>query len=475
VSTARTHPRRPIAGRPAAALPRAASDAYLHRKAADGLNARAIELFRDGKLDAAVEAWRAAVRIADDGRYRVNLCAALCALGDFAAAADEGRAAARLAPRRPESWDNLGVALKELADYDASIAAHREAVRLDPSAAAAVGNLATALTAAGRLAEAADACDELLRVGGDPTAARFGRGLARLAMGDFKGGWADFELRLDRPACLARQIPGVPRWDGSPIAGTLLLNALTDGSGDAIQCARWIPAARRRCGRTLVLCEGVLARLMADVAGVDAVVCDPKRVGAIECQTSVHGLPAVLGGLEPDASMVPYLRPREEIADRWATALAGLPGCKVGVLWQGDPSHSNDRRRSFRLKELAPLAAVPGVSLVSLQRGRGAEQLDAIDFRVHELGLDFAVCDLAESAAVLDQLDLVIGPDTGMMHLAGALGVPAWIALASPAPDWRWLRDRDDSPWYPSVRLFRQATPGDWPDVFRRMAAALGG
>ena len=148
------------------------------------------------------------------------------------------------------------------------------------------------------------------------------------------------------------------------------------------------------------------------------------------------------------------------------------PGFRVGVCWAGNPSHRQDVFRSFRLAELAPLAEFPGVSLVSLQKGQGTEQLSDVSFPVVDLGPEYAAGDWLDTAAVVSQLDLVVTPDTALAHLAGALGKPVWTALSRPA-EWRWMRDRDDSPWYPTMRLFRQDKLGEWGPVFRRMEEAL--
>jgi hypothetical protein len=172
---------------------------------------------------------------------------------------------------------------------------------------------------------------------------------------------------------------------------------------------------------------------------------------------------------------VPYLLADPERVARWRQRLAGVPGFRVGINWQGNPRHDRQRRRAVPLEKFAALAAVPGVSLVALQKGAGAEQLAGCPFPVHRLeGLDAAGGAFLDTAAVACCLDLVVTSDTAVAHLAGALGVPTWVALPH-APDWRWLLGRDDTPWYPTMRLFRQETPGDWTGVFARLAEALRG
>lgn len=440
----------------------------------DAHNSRGIALFGHGRLREAIAEWQAASRLDPfDFRFHVNIGAALHTLRNDAEAATVLREAIRLNPASAEAHDNLGVSLKELDDFDGSIAAHREAIRLRPGAISMRRNLAATLDAAGRATEAAAVYGKILQVHPDDIEAAIGRGITRLTLGD-PGGWSDFDRRHDRPESLVRQIPDIPRWRGEEIPGTLLLNALLDGYGDAIQGIRFAAEVRRRVGSTVVLCDPPLAALMGRCPGVDRVVTDRAELPAIDAQASILSLAAIIG-VHDAVQTSRYLSADPTSIERWRPALAAIQGLKVGVVWQGSPSHVNDRRRSFRLADVAPLAEIPGVSLVSLQRGVGADQIAGSGFPIADLGPTFAAADMIEAAGVIENLDLVIAADTGLAHLAGALGTPSWMALAAPSPDWRWMRDRDDSPWYPTMRLFRQDHPGDWAGVFHRMAHSLGG
>jgi hypothetical protein len=169
---------------------------------------------------------------------------------------------------------------------------------------------------------------------------------------------------------------------------------------------------------------------------------------------------------------VPYLDAEPQLVAAWRRRLGSYPGFKVGIAWQGNPNHRRDRLRSSPLVQFAPLARVPGVHLLSLQKGAGCEQLPALQGRFPVTDLGSRLDDFLDTAAVMKSLDLVISVDTAIAHLAGALGVPVWVALPF-APDWRWLLDREDSPWYPTMRLLRQTRPGRWEDVFHRIAEAL--
>ncbi len=225
----------------------------------------------------------------------------------------------------------------------------------------------------------------------------------------------------------------------------------------------------------VLLCRPAEARLLGRCRGIDRVATDPGDLSPAAAQATVLGLAAALG-VTPETMRggEPYLSPDSETTGRWRGSVgAARGGFRVGVCWQGHPRHAADARRSFRLEHLAPLAAVPSVALVSLQKGPGCEQLAASGFPVVDLGFEYQVGDWLHTAAIISQLDLVISPDSSVAHCAGGLGRPTWIALSHCA-EWRWLLDRDDSPWYSSARLFRQATRGDWVGVFQRMADALG-
>jgi hypothetical protein len=268
-----------------------------------------------------------------------------------------------------------------------------------------------------------------------------------------------------------------PQWEGSaPRGRTILLHTLRDGWGDALQFLRFAPRLKQRGATVLLICQPGSVRLFARAPGVDRVIADGSPIPVHDGHLSMAELPGRLGiRLGTIPKECPYLTADETTLARWRPAIAAISGFRVGVTWQGSPLHVEDPWRSFALTELAPLAAVPGVRLISLQKGHGSEQLSEPDgrFPVHDLGPEYAAGDDLDTAAIVSQLDLVVGPDTGLIHLGGALGVRTWIALQKPS-EWRWMRDREDTPWYPTSRLFRQQTIGDWPGVFRRMAATLG-
>jgi hypothetical protein len=268
------------------------------------------------------------------------------------------------------------------------------------------------------------------------------------------------------------------------------------GLGDTLQFIRYANLVKQHIGQVIVACPEPLLRLLESCGGADQVVDWKSPLPESDVHAPLLSLPAVLGTtLASVPADVPYLTAGAEAIAHWQPLVARALGSEstipsdhhaavrpftIGIAWQGNPANSVDPWRSFPLAHFAHLAELPGVRLISLQKGDGTEQLAEVEGRFRVCTLDCARepaadhRDFLDTAAVMSQVDLVVAPETAVAHMAGALGVRVWVALAAVA-DWRWMIDRDDSPWYPSMRLFRQTTPGDWDGVFRRMAAALRG
>ncbi len=294
-----------------------------------------------------------------------------------------------------------------------------------------------------------------------------------LAQGDFERGWPEYEWRWKCKGFTRQPYPR-PLWDGSPLNGrTILLNA-EQGLGDTIQFIRFARIVQETGGRVLMGTPEPLVTLLSCCAGIDQVLPNGSSLPPFQVHATLLSLPALLG--IKDESMipapVPYLSADPERVAYHRFALGPIRALKVGIAWQGNPEHAMDRHRSFRLSQFEPLASIPGVRLFSLQKNQGAEQLAALDGRFAVTDLARGLTDLMDTASVLKNLDLVITPDTALAHLAGVLGVPVWVAVSF-ASDWRWLTDRDDSPWYPSMRLFRQRVLDDWDELFDRIGTAL--
>jgi tetratricopeptide (TPR) repeat protein len=316
--------------------------------------------------------------------------------------------------------------------------------------------------------------DELtLRSGGNPMI-RFNRALALLRLGRFKDGWEEWEVRFKTGL---RSIESdKPYWTDEPIAGKRLAVIWEQGFGDTIQCARFLPLLRDKAGSVVLVCQVGLKRLIERSGVVDEVVELPIGYGELpEHDVAVHlmSLPHILGiDLDNLPSHVPYLKPDPELVERWRERMVTGPELRVGLVWSGSATHSNDPNRSCPTEKLKLLGDIPGVRYFSLLRGPDASQLEQLknDLPIEELGSQFANFD--DTAAAVMNVDLLITVDTSVAHLAGALAKPVWLLLPV-CPDWRWLTERDDSPWYPTVRLIRQQRYQDWDGVFEAVTSRL--
>lgn len=378
-----------------------------------------------------------------------------------------------------------GTALQRLDRLDEAVAAYERTVWLDPRHALAMANRAASLCQLGRYSEATAAYDRVLAIHPDDPWLRSHRGLLHMLQGRLEKGWSDYEARFFVMHTVEGKIPeDVPLWQGEDLAGKRLLLQAEQGLGDVIQFCRY--ALKARAAAVVLQVHTRLKRLLADnlsgiqVAGIQVVSVD-EPLPACDVRLPLMSMPGRLN-TTIDTIYAPgrYLAAEPARVAAWRAKL-GEAGFKIAIAWQGETiSHglpkAIDIGRSFPLALFAGLATIPGVRLISLQKGDGAEQLAALPagMRVEDLGPDFdAGADgFLDSAAVMETCDLTITSDTAIAHLAGALDVPVWVALRF-MPDWRWFLQRSDSPWYPSMRLFRQPKRGDWQSVFRAMEAAV--
>jgi tetratricopeptide (TPR) repeat protein len=384
--------------------------------------------------------------------------------------------AMRLQPAEPVYHSNLANALTLAGRPEEAEVCCRQALRLRPAFADARHNLAITLAAQGKFAEALTHNEEALRLEPEHPGVRNCRALWWLQHGDFARGWPEYEWRWAIHG-VTRRTFREPLWDGSPLRGRTILLYAEQALGDAIQFIRYAPLVKERGGTVVVECQPALAPLLAGCPGIDRLVPRGSSLPSFDVQAALLSLPRLFGTtLETVPANVPYLFVRPDLVAAWHRELAAEPAFKVGIAWQGSPTFAGDRMRSAPLRHFAPLAGVEGVRLLSLQKGPAREQICSVarQFAVTDLGstLDETSGAFVDTAAVIKNLDFVVTTDTSIAHLAGALGVPVWVAL-SVGPDWRWLLGREDSPWYPSMRLFRQSRPHDWDEVFERMAAEL--
>ena len=384
--------------------------------------------------------------------------------------------AVRLQPAMKEGHNNLGLAFTDLGRFAEAEASLQQALRLDPGYAEAHSNLGNAYKEQGRLEEALACYDMALRLAQDAVSTQYNRSLALLQKGDYERGWPAYEWRWRRKQARPRPF-AQPRWDGGSLPGSTILLWSEQGMGDTIQFVRYAALVQERVGKIVLECPPPLVPLLSSCPGIDRVVAEGEPLPDFDVQAPLLSLPALCGTtLASVPAPVPYLQADPARVETWRARLARGNGFKVGVVWQGNPRHAWDRHRSASLASLEPLAQVEGVHLISLQKGPGQEQPEGVSkrFAIMDLGgeLDESGGAFMDSAAVMQSLDLVVTVDTAASHVAGALGVPVWLALSRIA-DWRWLQERDDTPWYPSMRLFRQERLGDWRAVFARMAEEL--
>src|SRR5271170_3519077 len=426
-----------------------------------------------GKPEPALRFYRRAIEL-DASLTVAHLNAGKLLFGErrFAEALSSFEAATALSPDDPDAWSSLAGALRELGRLEESLEAARHALflRHDFSEAAMCGQ-ALALRSLGRFSEALRAFEAAEALGSRE--AQAGKGCLMLTLGDFEHGLQGYEARWLKGKSLGEALGArFETWRGPGRPGERVLVLNDHGLGDTIQFFRYLPLMTAAGVDATFVCPPRLRRLLSSKTSMRFVDAPPAG-DEFDAQIAISSLPHAFGTrLDTVPAPVPYLAAESALSEMWFRRI-GSVGFKIGVVWQGNPAPEADRARSMPLAALAPLAEVAGVRLISLQRGAGEEQLSLLppSMRVETLGEEFDAGPDAfvDTAAAMTCLDLVVTCDTSIAHLAGALAAPVWVALKSDA-EWRWLTGRADSPWYPTMRLFRQSRRGVWRDVFDAMA-----
>jgi Flp pilus assembly protein TadD len=464
-----------------------------------------------GRTDQAIEWYQRAIALQPDHvAAHTNLGQAWLACGRAADALGCFESVSRSQPAHPEIDVMLGFALAQLDRHDEAMAAYqralarhpedalamshlastltrlgkagdaialaRRALSIRPGLAAAWSSLGTPLQHGGKVAEAEAAFREALVLDGKRQVDHFNLSLSLLLQGRFEAGWAAYESRFRLPHYRALgPAARCPPWQGEALRGRSVLVVAEQGLGDVIQFSRYVRLLQERGAAVTVHCQQPLLRLLQTLPGAPRCVDVEQPPPDTDFALPVMSLPHRLGTrLDTIPAAVPYLHAAMPSMLAWRRRLARWQdGPRVGLVWQGRPTHGADRYRSLPLARLDPLAEVPGVHFVSLQHEASAgpaEPAGRMAQRLVDLGQ--APTDLADLAALIANLDLVISVDTAVCHLAGAMARPVWVLLHT-GPDFRWLLGRDDSPWYPSARLFRQSRLGDWEGVVERVREAL--
>jgi Tfp pilus assembly protein PilF len=403
-----------------------------------------------------------------------SLAACLIDLKQFDDAIVACRLALALDPDHAPAHTNLGIVFEMQNDVEASVAAHRRAIAADPDYARAYANLAIALRNAGEIDEALAASHRAVALDPDEPQARYNHAHFLLRCGDLKNGFV--ELRWGRKCKTVSDgypIFSEPEWQGEMLSGRTLLLFAEAGLGDALHFLRYVPMAAEMDGVIVLQVQPALVPLLRSMFGV-TVVPHGEPLPPFDLQLPLMDLPRVFGTtLDSIPAAVPYLHSDPAKLARWRLALGDATALKVGVVWAGNPAHQGDRYRSLSADAVLPRLVMPGVQLYSLQKEpRPADAPVLAGLGADIIDLAPALGDFADTAAAIAALDLVIAVDTSVAHLAGALGRPVWLLLPY-ALDWRWLRDREDSPWYPTMRMFRQHKPQAWEGVLARVSFEL--
>ncbi|BBD58579.1 TPR repeat-containing protein [Nostoc sp. HK-01] len=397
-----------------------------------------IALKQQGLWKEAIQHYQEAIALQPhSAQFHYNLGLVFQELGNLESAKDSYRQATILQPNYPLAYNNLGLVLLHLGEIEAAITCYKTAIQLQPDLAEAHQNLAEAL----------------------------------LLNGDFDLGLAAYEWRWRM--FTPEQLPNfaTPQWDGAPLDGKTILLYAEQGLGDTFQFIRYADLVRDRGGRVIVACLFAQVELLKTVPGVEKVLALDEELPEFHTQAPLMSLPYLLGTtIETIPAKIPYIFASK--SHNFQLAASPETKLKVGIVWAGNPGNRNDSRRTSGLQPFLPLFKIPAVEFYSLQVGKSSQDLAQLPADIKIQDLSSYLHNFNDTAAAITQLDLVLTIDTSVAHLAGALGKPTWVVLPF-IPDWRWLLHRDDSPWYPTMRLFRQESVGDWSGVFAKVGQKI--
>ena len=432
---------------------------------------------RQGQLAEAIDAYLYAITLQpNNAQIHNDLADALQKYGSLDEAIYHYRLAIRLESGYAEAYNNLGLALQRKGLQKEAIEVFQRAIEHRPEIAVTYYNLSGALLIQGHATEAVETYRRGITTNPNHAILRYHYGMALLLTGDFKSGWTEYEERLKLNAF--RRKDTIPHWDRSPLKGRTILLYAEQGIGDAIQFVRFIPNIVELEAEVVIECQTELKPLLKQhrtAFGVNAII-DPEASVDEDIRSKcdfclpLMSLTYILRVYDEDllATRVPYLR-------AMGTGSVQIPdtrNLRVGIVWAGNPNHVNDQFRSIRLESFSALFKLPDCDFYSLQVDQPAEELAQIQSKIEIVDLGQHLRNFADTAAIIDQLDLVISVDTSVAHLAGAMGKQIWT-LVPAKPDWRWQLKRTDSPWYPTMRLFRQIKLGQWSDVITEVKSEL--
>jgi Tfp pilus assembly protein PilF len=434
-------------------------------------------LQEQGKLDEAASRFSKAIELKPEyAEAHSNLGTVLQEQGKLDEAAKSLHLATELNPDHAEVHNNLGTFFQEQGKLDEAAERYKKAIALKPDHVKAHNNLGAVLQEQGKYDEAMEYYKRAISLKPDYAEAHMNRSFVLMSTGNFEEGWPEYEWRSRAINCTTQAFQQ-PRWDGTPLNGRVILVHAEQGLGDTIQFVRYLPMVQAKGGHVILECQNSLFRLLKNNAGVYDVIertPDCKSLNHIDVHVPLLSLPGIFGTkLDTIPSVVPYITADPGLVKQWRTRLSHNDAYKVGIVWAGNPLHKYVyHKRSCSLADFAPLVDIPGLVFYSLQKGHASAKTNDPPKGMNIINLAEELNDFTDTAAIIANLDLVISIDTSVAHLAGAIGKPVWNLLSF-VPDWRWFLNRDDSPWYPGMRLFRQSQPNDWAGVFEQVKKAL--
>ena len=433
----------------------------------------AAEQHRAGNTDGAMKLYMRAIELyppfAD--AYN-NIGVILRAQEKLPAAAACFRRALNYSPDKAAVLSNLGNVLWQMLRHEEAAAAFRRSIELDPARPETLHNLGLLLHSMGDYEASLECFNKSLERMPNNIDVQWDKSLTRLVMGNMEQGWPEYEVRWKLKHNPPRRFP-FPLWEGQDIPDCSLVVHHEQGLGDTIQFARYLPMVAPRVKRLVFECQAEIARLMTCLPGVAEVIPQGRPVPSCDYHVPLLNLPRFFNTTLTRnlPAEIPYLKAPPGTSAPTVVRPAGTK-LAIGIVWAGKPTHNNDKNRSTSLDNFFGLADLPGVTLYSLQKGLRTADIQTFGAQALIQDLGSKLGDFAETAALLPQLDLIVSVDTAVVHLAGALGVPVFVMIPF-TPDWRWLKGREDTPWYPTLRLFRQQRPRDWDGVFERVREAV--
>ena len=446
---------------------------------AEAYNNRSIALGRLGQLEDAIKSYDKAIQLKPDyAEAHYNCGIVLKDLGQLEEAIKSYDRAIQCKPDYAQAYNNRGIALKKFGKLEDALNSYGKAIQLKPDYAQAYYNRGTFLKDLGQLEDAIKNYDKAIQISPKYYSARLNRSLAWLLVGNFQQGWPEYEFRFKPLKQRKPTFQQGAEWQAEPLENKKVFVYPEQGFGDIIQFIRYLPMIKELGGKVIFQVTKPLLRLMETFQGYDQLWSEQHNLDAssknnFDYHVPLLSLPGLFNTtLENIPSASPYLSADNKLIRMWQKRIASNELFKVGIVWAGSNTHKGDHIRSIRLSDFKVLSDIKGIKLFSLQKEKYAKWTDIDPGEVVDIDLGAEVLDFADTAAIIENLDLVVSVDTSVAHLAGALGKEVWTLLPF-SPDWRWMLNRSDSPWYPTMRLFRQPSVCDWKSVLQEVRKAL--